>query len=174
MEVWKDIKGFENYYQVSDLGNVRSITRFIDNPLGGLKQLTGKPMNPYLNKKGYLLVTLRNQHRKVAKIHRLVAKAFIPNPENKPEVNHKNGVKTDNSKDNLEWSTNRENIDHSWSTGLNKNYGENHANSKFTESDILAIRLNENCLKQKELAKIYNTTQGVISKIQSRIRWKHI
>ena len=174
MEIWKDIKGFENYYQVSDFGNIRSITRFIDNPLGGLKQLTGKQMTPYKNKQGYLVVTLRNQHRKVAKIHRLVAQAFIPNPDNKPEVNHKDGVKTNNFKDNLEWSTNQENINHSWETGLNDHFGEKHPNSKFTESEILAIRLNENCLKQKELAKLYGTTQGVISKIMRRTRWKHI
>lgn len=174
MEVWKDIEGYEGYYQVSDLGRVKAFSRLVGHPNGGLKRLPEKIMNMNPSKSGYIHVNLRGRGRKVFSIHRLVALHFIPNPENKPEVNHKDGVKTNNHKSNLEWSTNQENITHSWETGLNNHFGEKHPNSKFTESQILEIRENKNNLTQRELGEIYGTCQGVISKIMLKTRWKHI
>ena len=94
MEQWKEVNGYEGLYEVSDQGNVRN-TRI------------GKILKPGKNKKtGYLYVNLcKNNKRKNFYIHRLVAQAFIPNPDNKPTVNHINEDKTDNSVENLEWAT---------------------------------------------------------------------
>ena len=101
-ELWKDIDGYEGLYQVSNLGNVKSLNY---NRTG--KERILKPGN---NGLGYLNVLLcKNGKTKTFKIHRLVANAFIPNPYNKPEVNHKDENKTNNCVDNLEWMTSKEN-----------------------------------------------------------------
>lgn len=99
-EVWKDIEGYEGLYQISNLGRVKRVT-------------TGRILKGGKDKDGYLMVKLyKNNIRSNKKIHRLVAEAFIPNPENKPQVNHADENKTNNSLDNLEWMTAKENINH--------------------------------------------------------------
>lgn len=101
-EMWKNIDGYNGIYQVSNLGNVRSLNY---NKTGVAKELS-----PSIKKSGYKMVTLQTGATvKYHLLHRLVAKAFVPNPENKPVVNHKNGKKYDNRAENLEWVTNREN-----------------------------------------------------------------
>ncbi len=125
-EIWKDIPGYEGLYQVSDLGRVKSLERYKNNNGGFVKVpekiFNGAPRN------GYLLVGLsKGGKRKTCAIHRLVAIAFIPNPENKPTVNHINGNKTDNRAVNLEWNTDAENIRHAFATGLN---GFEHSKNK--------------------------------------------
>lgn len=103
-ELWKDIKGFEGKYQVSNLGNVKSLKR---------KEI--KILLPLISKKGYCCVCLYKKCKfKHAMIHRLVANAFIPNPENKPQINHIDGNKKNNHIKNLEWCTNSENQKHSY------------------------------------------------------------
>jgi NUMOD4 motif/HNH endonuclease len=119
-EIWRDINGYEGLYQVSNLGNVRSLDRTIKHYTGSVSVLNGR-LKSKSNSRGYLIVGLcKNGRLKSLKVHRLVAEAFIPNPENKPEVNHLSGNKSDNNIDNLTWATPSENIYHAHKTGLNK------------------------------------------------------
>src|SRR5574343_109866 len=107
-EIWKDIKGYEGRYQVSNLGNVRSLNY---QRMGIVKNL-----KPIKMKVGYYCVNLHlNGNNTILSVHRLVGTHFIENPQNKPEINHKNGIKTDNRVINLEWNTYSENIAHSYS-----------------------------------------------------------
>ena len=113
-EVWKPVVGRENAYEVSNLGRLRSIDRIVFG-----KHLKGKILQECRDQHGYSTVILSYcGHRHSTRRHRLVAEAFIPNPERKRDVNHLNGNKSDNRVENLEWTTHRENTDHAWGTGL--------------------------------------------------------
>jgi hypothetical protein len=126
-EVWKPIKSYEGYYDVSNLGRVRSVTRLIERTdpknITQKRKFTyrGKLVPFWVTKKGYLRLAL-NKDSKHSKhlVHRLVANAFIDNPENKEQVNHINGIKSDNNVNNLEWVTNYENYTHSVLMGKQK------------------------------------------------------
>lgn len=102
-EIWKSVKGYEGFYEVSSLGRVRSVDR-VD--LRGWRR-KGKMLKPCHNNYGYEIVNLCNTLKLV---HRLVAEAFIPNPNNYPIINHKNEVKDDNRMENLEWCTYQYNV----------------------------------------------------------------
>lgn len=113
-EKWKDIKGYEGIYQVSNYGNVRVLDRYVWNHNGFVKR-EGKILKPSLNKHGYKDVTLSKDNvRKKHRVNRLVAEAFIENPENKEQVNHIDRDKTNNNVNNLEWVTRQENITHAY------------------------------------------------------------
>ncbi len=120
IEVWKDIPGYEGHYQVSNLGSVKSIERLRRTKGTGITKVCERIVKPTIDKFGYCKVCLfKNGKRKYCKPHRLVAIAFIPNPDNKPEVNHKDGNKTNNNVSNLEWNTASENMRHAFANGLN-------------------------------------------------------
>lgn len=110
-EIWKEIKDFEGRYMISNYGNVKSLTR--NGTLGGAIKI--------VEKHSYLRVRLwKNKVVRTLFVHRLVAQAFIPNPLNKPQINHIDGNKKNNCADNLEWCSASENMEHAYKNGLRK------------------------------------------------------
>lgn len=155
MEQWKDIVGYEGKYQVSNLGNVRS--------LNYRKSGTIKEMKQRINNRGYSLVGLvKNRKQKYYSVHRLVAQAFITNPDNKSEVNHIDGNKTNNHADNLEWTTHKENIQHAFNEGLMANVSTLKA-SEACNKRIKCIDDNLIFNSIKEAAQYYNCSSSTIS-----------
>ena len=101
-EEWRSVVGYEGLYEVSNTGQVRSLDRYVKGKSYRLHK--GKVLSPGKNSRGYLSAVLSyNGKHKAITVHRLVAEAFLPNPDNLPEINHKDEDKTNNSVDNLEW-----------------------------------------------------------------------
>lgn len=173
-EIWKDIKGFEGIYRISSLGKVESLDRLMRNASGGLSKFRGKILKSQHTKDGYLCVRLKKNFKINFTIHRLAALAFIPNPENKDTVNHKNGIKTDNRVENLEWATRSENQHHAFSTGLRSHKGQKSPTSILTESQAIEIKYGYKDLKQYQIAKIYNINKNTVSDIRTGKKWRHI
>lgn len=110
-ELWKDIPGYEGIYQASTYGRIRSIDRSIKQG-NGIRKLYGKIISQYKGRGGYMRLLLHNGRPKNHRVHRLIAITFVKNPYNKYDVNHKNGIKTDNRPENLEFVTKSENTRH--------------------------------------------------------------
>lgn len=120
-EIWNDIKGYEGKYKVSNLGRVKSKARKTKVGINNVKEILRgeKILKPLKLTKGYLGIKLyKDLVGKTIKIHRLVAEAFIPNTENKPQVNHIDGDKGNNKVNNLEWCNCKDNMEHSYEIGL--------------------------------------------------------
>lgn len=113
-EKWRPVVGYEGFYEVSDCGNMRSLDRYAGSRVGNGKFINGQNLNkPIDNKSGYRYVSLNKKGKgRSTRIHRIVALAFIPNPDKLPQVNHIDGDKSNNCVSNLEWCNNRENITH--------------------------------------------------------------
>ena len=165
MEQWRDIDGYDELYQVSSLGRVKSLK------FGKIRSLKfGFSGN------GYLRVCLWEDNKgKIFSVHRLVAQAFIPNPELKREVNHINGIKTDNRVENLEWCTRSENARHAFDIGLQvARQGEERHNAKLSNEKVFYIRDNPDGLNTYELTKKFNVCEATINDIQRGKIWKSI
>lgn len=160
----KDITGYEGLYKISEDGYVFSVRR---NKIMKPSVDGWKYRQIYLSKSG---ITTRFS------LHRLIAKYFIPNPENKPNINHIDGDKGNNCISNLEWCTQSENIRHAFDNGLCKGLkGIDHPKNKLSELDVIEIRRISNLgLKQSIIANIFNVNQGTIYGIVNRLIWKHI
>lgn len=163
-QVWRKIEGFN--YTV--------------NTIGDITKANGTIINQYDNGLGYMHVSLycsKENKRHSCYVHRLIAQAFIPNPENKRTVNHKNGIKNDNRLENLEWMTYKEQEKHAVDY-LGKTYrrnftGEENIRAKLTEIQVKEIRRNET-LTPKELSEKYKVKRVTIYGIKNRHTWKHI
>lgn len=177
-EIWKDIIGYENLYRVSNLGQVYSIGGVSIPNRGGSFRLSKSrvlSLNPFDD--GYCRVSLkRDRKQKMFLVHRLVALHFLENPENKQQVNHLDGNKSNNIYTNLEWATKLENQRHAIATGLQDFVGENSPQCILSEREVLEIRSKhiKREYSQSMLAKEYGTTRSNIDNILSRRTWKHI
>ncbi len=170
MEEWRKVKGFENY-ECSSLGRLKTFNW----KNKGLERI----MKPAKDKSGYLrtvLVDSEGKHNTV-KVHRIIAKTFIDNPEGKEEVNHKNGVKTDNSVVNLEWATRQENIQHCIDNGFQRVLkGEEVGNSILTANQVIEIRkkFKPRVYTRKMLSEEYGVKECTIKDVILRRSWKHL
>ena len=171
-EIWLDISGYEGYYQVSNLGNVKSVERKVPHERKGFEFIKERILKQHINRYAFVLLS-KNRKTTNKTVHRLVAFAFIPNPENKPQVNHINGIKDDNRVENLEWCTIDYNNNHALVNNL-KPKGENHGSAKLSEKEVLEIRNINNSLPIRDIAKKYNVQKCTIEKILKRKTWKHI
>lgn len=170
-EIWKPVAGYERCYSVSTSGNIKR-TKATNSTTAGRER------SFYKNKGGYLELGLwENNKRVVRKVHRLVAITFLGNPPKGLEVNHKDGIKTNNHVSNLEYVTHSENVKHGYRLGLYKpRNGENHHMAKMKEKDVLKIRelFSGNICTQSELSQIYKISSQLVHSIVRRKKWTHI
>lgn len=164
IEEWKKVEENSDY-EVSNRGQVRSLK------FGKIRPLKGSVLPT-----GYVNVTLCSNGKETgAYVHRLVAKAFLPNPSKYLTVNHKDGNKQNNLVDNLEWCTIRDNVQHALDTGLNRVVGEDNGNATLTEEEVRAIRiLYEIGIPNSVLARVFKVRDAAISKICLNQLWKHV
>lgn len=149
VETWVEIPGYENYYEINKDGIVRGIPRMVVLANGTLREIPLRILTPRINNRGYWDIRLsRNGETRTMLLHILLAQAFIPNPENKPYVNHKNGIKTNNRLENLEWVTHSENILHAYRTGL--------CRTAKKEIPVIDICINKSFTSIKKAADFYS------------------
>lgn len=166
MEEWRDIKNYEDLYQVSDTGKIRSLyvkTRILKQHNSICKQ------NVYMNVK-----LCRGGICKTFYVHRLIATAFLDSIKNKIHVNHKDGNKLNNNLDNLEWVTRSENQKHSYKMGFQNIKGNKNPFSILTEDIVKNIRENKFGLTIKEFAGLLDVSISTIYAVINRDSWKHI
>lgn len=174
--IWKDVKGYEGLYQVSDQGDVKSLRK----QSGTCYRKERILSKNRLTKDGYNQVRLaKDGVQKDFRVNRLIAQTFIPNPENKPTVNHKNGNKLDNCVENLEWMTREENMQHAYDNGLKKpTRGPFNAQAKLSESDVRYIRKHykrqDKTFGTVGLAKKFGTSPRVIGLIVRGLSYKNV
>lgn len=156
-EIWKPVKGYEGLYQVSSLGRLRKVNGVL---------LKANPKSWYCS-----VSLMKNNVRKTFKVHRLVALVFVPNPENKPEINHKDGNKQNNHYLNLEWVTRSENQLHAIrELNANTGKGESHGSAKLDKNSVSKIRNSDR--PSKELARVYGVDQSTINRVRRGETWK--
>lgn len=157
--IWKDIKDFEDLYEISDSGIVRSKDRTNIDSLGRTRSWKGQILNPDVAPNGYFRITLARKGKRTQKyLHRLLAEHFIPNPKGLPQVNHIDGNKLNCSLDNLEWVSVQENVIHAYKHNLiNHISGSDHPNfGKFGGESKRAIKVMATSVITGE-SKIYNS-----------------
>jgi hypothetical protein len=169
-EKWRDVKGYEGIYQISNLGRVKSLSRLDKRGYKRKEIILKETINP----RGYKYVVLQDKKAKVT--HRLVARSFLPNEENKKEVNHKNGNKQDNRLKNLEWVTHSENLKHACITGLKRiPKGDEHCNSKLTNQEAENIRMlyKMGNWTYKSLSKEFDVHESTVARVIKNKSYKN-
>jgi hypothetical protein len=181
LEIWKDIPGYEGRYQISNQGNVKTLTRIVSSYRSSYTR-RGKVLNKYYGgRTGYYKVKLYTGIGTFESfpVHRLVAQSFLENLDNYPQINHKDGNPKNNNVNNLEWVNNSINIQHAYDTGLiniNNRRGVNHYKATLTEEQVINMRKDhsEENVSYKELATKYNIKLINVYNIISRNSWKHV
>ena len=169
MEEWKSVVGFKDY-EVSNTIQVKSLSRWVVRGNYGYT-IKEKILKPTLGKNGYYCFGLyENGKQYTVNLHRIVAEAWIPNPNNLPETNHKNGIKTDCSITNLEWASYSDNLNHALQTGLNSNKGETHYNVKLTDAQIQEIRTLKGTMTQRKIGEMFGVCQQHVCNIINNCR----
>ncbi len=179
-EIWRDLKGFEEYYEASNHGRIRSKERKIEMLANGkypcLKIKKSVILKPRLSLGRNASAICHNGIRIDFWTHRLIAETFIPNPKNLTDINHIDGNPSNNKIENLEWCTRSENMQHAHRTGLIKMpKGSKHHSAKLTEEQVLLIRhRRSNGQTATALGKEFKVSQRTISEICLKHIWKHI
>lgn len=177
VEIWKSIPKYERTHIISNSGIVKTIDRVVYKS-GSPQNIKGKTMSVRIDRDGYCKCTLQeNKIRKSKSVHRLVAMTFIDNPNNKSCVNHIDGNKKNNTVENLEWCTVKENNQHAFDIGLKENShstGENCNFSKLTKIQVADIRkgVSKKLYNQRKASKIYKVSEATISMIINNKIWK--
>jgi hypothetical protein len=173
-EEWKDIPGYKGIYKISNLGLVVAHAKTWNSGRWITRSHPEKLMAQSVDHKGYYKVGLRKDGKqKMWAVHRLVAFTFIENPENKPQVNHKDTNKKNNKVGNLEWATGAENMQHAHDSGvMNLRIGAKHPRAKLKEEDVIAIR-NSN-LSDYDLAKHYEMSRSALREARIGKTWRDI
>lgn len=166
-EEWRDVVGQEGFYQVSNLGRIKTVSRYVESRPGVYITIREKIRKIGIDNYGYSFVNFsKGGKQTTAFIHRCIAMAFIPNPDNKKEVNHIDGNKQNNDISNLEWNTPLENNRHAWDTGLKNNFGENHDRCKLSDLQVAEIRQlkkDNPAITLVSIAKKYNLSKNYVS-----------
>jgi len=176
-EEWKDVEGYEKLYQISNLGKIRRIVSRRTKE-GLASKRFGKLLKKAISGSGYMVINL-SQHGKTKTFyfHRLLAQHFISNPQNKRTVNHIDYNKLNNNIDNLEWMSQKENINHAWNGGICTPHGccgEDHGMCKLTRDDVMKIKkrlVNKTRGTVKELSVTYNVHPSAIYRILNNKTW---
>jgi hypothetical protein len=172
--IWKKIPGFALIYEAGSNGQIRRLSSSYSTSFRGKPVTRPQPekilCGTKLSKKGYARVRLDGV---VYQAHRLLAITFIPNPLGLPQVNHKNGIKTDNRPENLEWVTNQQNRDHAVATGLQPRGSR--VSKRLTEEDVFKIRaLCTSGVPQSKIGEAFGICQQTVCAINLRKTWAHI
>jgi predicted XRE-type DNA-binding protein len=175
-ETWRDIKGYEGLYKVSNLGRIKSLDRKVfNNGNNAVCSVKGKVLKPNKDRGGYEYVGLVKDKIKVQslKVHRLVAFAFCDGYETGLEVNHKDGIRHNNNSDNLEWVNRSKNIRDTFKRGRDVN-GEKNNSSKLKNEYIgIIASLYDSGVNQKIIAKAFGVSQGTISNVINNKHYKN-
>ena len=177
MENWKPVVGFEGLYEVSDLGNVKSLSRMVRSKAGSMRHVRERAMRTCLAPTArYVSLILRKEGKSYFKhVHRLVAQAHIPNPENKPQVNHKNASqKWNNTVANLEWATRAEDDAHVVANGL-KPRGHHHYFAKLNAKKVQEMRrLDKQGWSTRSLADKFSLSTAHVRLVIRGLAWGHV
>lgn len=181
-EIWKPIKGYEGCYEISSLCRIRSIPRKIKSKSIGFAMTKERILKPWLCKSTkYYMVTLYKYHKSKKKsVHRLFAEAFIPNPENKPFIDHINGVRSDNRIENLRWVTHKENMN-TPTAKENRIRSQSHSAKRVAQISILTGEVIQEYRSVGEVERQNGFRRGNISaccrgetEISFGYKWKYI
>lgn len=181
-EIWKDIKGYEDWYQVSNFGRVKSLERTFIDKSGHKQHIKERIRKPSTDKDGYLYVLLYKGSGKGRKflVHRLVCGAFYENPKNKPQVNHINEDKADNRASNLEWVTAKENCNHGTRTArMAKAVAKTKSKpvGQYTRDDKL-IKIWQSTIEVQRQLGYYHSSIGAVARGERKTAygyvWKYV